>query len=570
MRKSGIILLSTILLTACTIQAPQELLIRTDSIMQTHPDSALHLLENIPLKSLKTKADIAYYALLLTQARDKNYILQTDDSLIQIAADYYDTQKNATMQARAYYLWGSIYRDMNRCGIAIKKYYQAATYAKKVNENVLLGRIYNNLGALYYSQSINCKADSIYLLAEQLAIQQNDSNLLAETLAQRGRITMENSAENYKKAEQMLLDALNIVHSLKNRGIEANISAHLSTLYSWMGLGEESLKYAKRNLSLIEDTLHKARGLMLLGNAYFKTKQYDSATVFLKQSLRAMDYEIKDYGIKVDVCMRLAAIARAQENTNETIKYERLYSAYIDSMHLSKQDLDIISTEKQVQVEEKNLSVHSLRDELNFFIIGTFFIISILGYTIWKYNRKVQKSKLLRSKSESRYLHTRQQLEEKRKENLSLQQKIELLNAENAQKESLEKDLDKLMNKRTMLMQEEYEFSQVYLKMKKIIQEYQAQDKSELQLVEEDWHQLIAVTDARWSNITLRLREKYSLTQEDVYICCLYLTEFPTSHLQYILGCSRDSVYRKGYHILENKMGLSRKSTSLKEHLKSF
>lgn len=106
--------------------------------------------------------------------------------------------------------------------------------------------------------------------------------------------------------------------------------------------------------------------------------------------------------------------------------------------------------------------------------------------------------------------------------------------------------------------------------MRKIIQDYRQKDKSELHFEEEDWQQLIAETDMRWQNITLRLREQYDLTQEDIRVCCLYLTDFPTSHLQYILNCSRDSVYRKGYIVLEEKMGLSRKSTSLKKVLKSF
>ena len=48
--------------------------------MEAYPDSALRILENVEPQQLKTPANQAYYALLLTQARDKNYIVQTDDS----------------------------------------------------------------------------------------------------------------------------------------------------------------------------------------------------------------------------------------------------------------------------------------------------------------------------------------------------------------------------------------------------------------------------------------------------------------------------------------------------------
>ena len=58
--------------------------------MQFHPDSALHLLQNTDISALHGKADLAYYALLLTQVRDKNHISQTSDSLLNIAVRYYD------------------------------------------------------------------------------------------------------------------------------------------------------------------------------------------------------------------------------------------------------------------------------------------------------------------------------------------------------------------------------------------------------------------------------------------------------------------------------------------------
>lgn len=507
-----------------------EVLVRADSLMQEYPDSALHLLESIPAESVNTAADRAYYALLLTQARDKNFILQMDDSLIQTAVRYFDRKENTAMQARAHYLWGSIYRDMNRCGDAIKKYHQAATYAKKVDDKHLLGRIYINTGTLYYIQNLNHSADSIYKLSAQLGMLQNDSNLLAESLSQRGRIKMENDADGYAEAEEMLLQALNMAHAIKNAGIEANISAHLSTLYSWMDLGEKALYYAKQNLELRKDTSYYYRGFMLLGNAYYKTGQYDSAMIFLNRSLAT-----KDYGTKSDAYMRLADIATKQGDISKAVKYEKLHSIYNDSAHSAMQAVDIINTEKHLQVTEKRMLADSFRTVRTYLIV-THIVVLILIYALWRYRKKT----------------------------------IGFLQHNNNRKEAIEKDLEKLTNQRNTLTKEAYEHSKVYIKMKRIIQDHRDKDKSELQLEEEDWQQLIAETDMRWQDITLRLREQYNLTQEDIRICCLYLTDFPTSHLQYILNCSRDSVYRKGYIVLEDRMGLSRKSTSLKKVLKSF
>ena len=45
---------------------------RADSLMVNQPDSALSLLESIGNTDTLLRADKVYYALLLTQARDKN------------------------------------------------------------------------------------------------------------------------------------------------------------------------------------------------------------------------------------------------------------------------------------------------------------------------------------------------------------------------------------------------------------------------------------------------------------------------------------------------------------------
>ena len=87
-----IILFAMSLLSSCTIrQDYNQQLLKADSLMQLRPDSALNILKSISPEKLSTRADNAYYALLLTQAQDKNFVVQKDDSLIRIAVHYYDS-----------------------------------------------------------------------------------------------------------------------------------------------------------------------------------------------------------------------------------------------------------------------------------------------------------------------------------------------------------------------------------------------------------------------------------------------------------------------------------------------
>ena len=100
----AMLLLASCILAACTRSSPNIQLVQADSLIQKFPDSALHFLQGIQPKGLHLAADRAYYALLLTQVKDKNFIHQTEDSLIRIAVQYYDSTKNTAMQARAHYL----------------------------------------------------------------------------------------------------------------------------------------------------------------------------------------------------------------------------------------------------------------------------------------------------------------------------------------------------------------------------------------------------------------------------------------------------------------------------------
>ena len=83
----GIILL-LLGITGCRKHYPvAEKLLQAEAVMNEHPDSALNLLKGIEQPELQTREHHARYALLYSQALDKNYIDLTNDSLINIAVD---------------------------------------------------------------------------------------------------------------------------------------------------------------------------------------------------------------------------------------------------------------------------------------------------------------------------------------------------------------------------------------------------------------------------------------------------------------------------------------------------
>ncbi len=86
-----------IILAGCTRESVsvRAALDHAERVMEAAPDSALALMDGIDTASLKTDKGRALYALLMTRARYKNYINETDDSLINVAVNYYSGKGDA-------------------------------------------------------------------------------------------------------------------------------------------------------------------------------------------------------------------------------------------------------------------------------------------------------------------------------------------------------------------------------------------------------------------------------------------------------------------------------------------
>ena len=557
-----IILLIAFLSVACNErQSNNRQLILADSLMQSRPDSALCILQGISMDKFATQADSACYALLLTQARDKNYVVQTDDSLIRYAVAYYDKTNDVRMQAKAHYYWGCVYRDMNRQAEAIREFLIAAPLTEKAKEKRQLGLVYNNIGFIYNIQGFNEKADSIYQLMEIIAQEVKDTALWSEALSKQGSIALTKGKEYFPIAEQKLSDAFGAVDSVGNNGLKANISASLSNLYSRMDEGEKALYYAKLNLSLRRDTARAYRAFLLLGDAYYKLGQYDSATFYLNKSLLS-----KDYGRKAGAYMRLADIAMIQGNAALSVELERNSSAYKDSLYKFRRSVvvnEIIEAETDAQAMLQKLYY---KGRLNTYIYGFILItIIIVAIVLFLYRRYQRKNDLLqRDKQElekinqdlnQHYVSLQTNIEQKNLEIEGLRKELASHQIDEEQRENLQAELDEMILKRRTLAKEAFLHSPLYTKMQAIIKDYQDRDQSDEEISDQEWQEFVVGMDIQWNNVITDLCAKYQLSKEELHLVCLSLAGFPFSHLEYLLHLSRKTLYRKK-NVLLKRMGV--------------
>ena len=139
-----IILLS---IASCTFVNVSRTLNDVESYIMERPDSALAVLESIDRVDLNTARTKAHHALLHAMALDKNFIDVSDDSIAQVAVDYFSKHGPQKYHARSLYYLGLAY------------YYQK-DYNKAIIEFTRAEEVAEGCDSLYLSLILTSEADA--------------------------------------------------------------------------------------------------------------------------------------------------------------------------------------------------------------------------------------------------------------------------------------------------------------------------------------------------------------------------------------------------------------------------
>ena len=122
-----------------------------ESIMEEHPDSALIILTDIDASKFSHPEDRALYGLLLAHARYKNFIDDTNDSLISASAEYFLNQDDKERSSRALFLKGIIQMNADRLGEAAVSFTKGLDIAKESKQYMWEGQCARGLFSVYYN-----------------------------------------------------------------------------------------------------------------------------------------------------------------------------------------------------------------------------------------------------------------------------------------------------------------------------------------------------------------------------------------------------------------------------------
>ena len=200
-------------ITACQKQYPvAEKLLQAEAVMNEYPDSALNLLKGIAQPELQTPAHHARYALLYSQALDKNYIDLTSDSLINIAVDYYKDRDDVRAKFFSFYYLGRIYTNANNPTQATLAYMEAEQLVDELGDDYAAGLLYKQIGLVYdsyydFPKSLQAHQQAIeHFTKANMPIHRIQAQLTLSSIYR----SMNEEVKSYKVLQSALMESQNL------------------------------------------------------------------------------------------------------------------------------------------------------------------------------------------------------------------------------------------------------------------------------------------------------------------------------------------------------------------------
>ena len=329
-------ILLTVLVAGCSHTADRRLVL-ADTLMWTAPDSSLAILNDINRDSLTSKEDLAYHALLLTQAQFRCNGNCSSNSLINFALDFYSDNHNREHYTRSLIYKGAYYEERNRPVEAIKWYKHAEINADSTDYRNL-AQINMRMGVLYYENYASNNLDlerfkRAYYFYEKL----DDKHNVVSSLLMSGnvlRISNTKEADScYEQAQSIALglkDTLSLYSILLNKAI--------------LCLNDSSYQEAKVNMikafSLNTNSIENYH-YFIISQAYAKLGLVDSAVFYLakgeKLSLTSYD-SLMRYKTLKDISVAKGDYVKANQ-------YDRFYYRLSDSLEHNNEKYSLIKLE---------------------------------------------------------------------------------------------------------------------------------------------------------------------------------------------------------------------------------
>ena len=239
------------------------------------------------LQAISIGLIVAYFLLNTNRVLKSIEICKECLAISKQKAGFKDDKLTKLLCKRVYLIMSNAYRAINDNTNAIK-------YARESGEKLEEGKLYRNLGNMYFRQSKYAEARELYEKSLAISKEIGDRNGEASCYGNLGAVYQ--SVGEYDKAREHLEKSLAISKEIGDRNVEATCYGNLGAVYQSVGQYDKAREHLEKSLAIskeIGDRDREASRYLHLGNVYQSVGKYDKAREHLEKSL-AISKEIGD------------------------------------------------------------------------------------------------------------------------------------------------------------------------------------------------------------------------------------------------------------------------------------
>ena len=516
-------ILMSVSLSSCSSSVKSPLLLSADSLMEIYPDSALSILESISSPQKLPRADRALYALLLTQARHKNYIALGDDSLIKTAVEYYGDKKKSVRAAKAHYYWGATYGEKGYTSFAVDEYLTAIRLMPVRDE--FLAMIYDNLADCYEKDELDDVAMEAYRKAYQIL-----KGGSQQTYPLRGIARMCLLQNKKDSALFYYHQALDCALAEQDSSLIGALYHDFAMVYNEKKDYVQADKYVSKAMIMQGDDavnvcLSKAQIMLNLN-------KLDSASYFFRKNIDQLD--IYGRAVCYDGMYQIAKKRGEWKTATENID---AYKVLYDSIQFmtDNEELNRLMDKHQLEEHKRLLSEHT--KTLIFSLVTAFFLLMVVCVFYFMWNDRKRKK---------HYIALQHELTQKRVDTMLLK--------EEEVSESNKEDLNK---KRSELTERQIQLCISVLKTTDCYDQLEALEKAtpkQLLAMRSLRKDIRSTISSAFVDVMMNLKERYpALTGDDIFYCVLSLLCCSKTVMMELMDATSDALKTRKNRI-KNKM----------------
>ena len=493
---------------ACS-SAPEEVIVtlrQAEQCMEVYPDSALNLLRKISCPDKLSGQERADYVLLLTQARDKNYMDMSADSSITFAIDYFKKKKDKSKYGKALYYYGRVLQGKRETTRAMKVYWEARRVLKETKEHKIMGLMLADMSFFYRDQSLYDEA--IHCCHQAISYYYQAKDTLGVAYAYQTMGTSFFLKQEMDSVYQCVMTSLQLLTNNPVR-LKINGSKILGKMYC----------FEKQDMFVLH--------YMSLGRLYQMMGRKQDAEKYLKLCLDSDNLFTSSEAYEC-----LAKLAKADHDYEQALILKGRSDSLLYIAENDRKREALVQLQAKYQKEEFETEV--LRGKLEKRVLHIIYLIVVILFSgiVYFFYARYGRAKL-------EVIQTRKVIEKNNKQIASYQNEIGAYKQQKNET-SVQCKVEELSRKMKVLITEN-EKLRSKIDVSTLIKMLKSGEVLVEKLTPEEWDKIFDLVNCLYSNSLIKLKRECSqLTKHDIKLLTFLFLGFTTRELK-ILFDSKDN-----------------------------